>query len=200
MMKEKKSKLKKIKKRLRRSTIFLLFIALIANSFAWFIYTNKVSNSINVKVKSWKVTFDQDGNTLEDNVSFTVDSIYPGMTDFKDSINISNSGEATAYISYEISSVKIFDEIYTNQDYSSDELETLLSTNYPSITTFTVDDDEISTDESGNFSVQVTWPYESGDDEKDTYWGSKAYDFSVNNEGENPIEIVVKIKASQNKE
>ena len=65
-----KNKRKKLKRRIRRSTLFFLIIALITNSFAWFIYTNKVSNSINTHVKSWKVTFDQDGNPLEDTVEF----------------------------------------------------------------------------------------------------------------------------------
>ena len=72
------------------------------NAFAWFIYSNKVENSLTTGVKSWKVTFEQDGNDLMDHVKFEIDSIYPGMEDFSDKIEIKNSGEMDAYISYSI--------------------------------------------------------------------------------------------------
>lgn len=196
----KRKKVKKLKKRLRRSTLFFLVLMLITNSFAWFIYTSKVSNSINAHVKSWLVTFDQDGNPLEDTVEFTIDSIYPGMKDFTDSITISNSGETTAYITYQVTSIKVFDEVLDTSSYTSDELISFLNTKYPFLLTFEVSDDEIETSNTSSFNVKLSWPYESGRDELDTYYGKKSYDFSQNYPEENQIEIVVKIKASQSAE
>lgn len=196
----KRKKVKKLKKKLRRSTLFFLVLMLITNSFAWFIYTNKVSNSINAHVKSWLVTFDQDGNPLEDTVEFTIDSIYPGMKDFTDSITISNSGETTAYITYQVTSIKVFDEVLDTSSYTSDELISFLNTKYPFLLTFEVSDDEIETSNTSSFNVKLSWPYESGRDELDTYYGKKSYDFSQNYPEENQIEIVVKIKASQSAE
>ncbi len=195
-----KEKRKKLKRRIRRSTLFFLVLALITNSFAWFIYTNKVSNSINTHVKSWMVTFDQDGNPLEDTVEFNIDSIYPGMNDFNDSITISNTGETTAYISYEVDSIKILDEVYTRENYSSEELINILKSNYPFTITFNVTNEEITTGSEGIFSVNLVWPYESGDDIADTYWGRKSYEFVENNKDEKSVSIVVKIKATQNRE
>lgn len=195
-----KEKRKKLKRRIRRSTLFFLVLALITNSFAWFIYTNKVSNSINTHVKSWMVTFDQDGNPLEDTVEFNIDSIYPGMNDFNDSITISNTGETTAYISYEVDSIKILDEVYTRENYSSEELINILKSNYPFTITFNVTNEEITTGSEGIFSVNLVWPYESGDDIADTYWGRKSYGFVENNKDEKSVSIVVKIKATQNRE
>lgn len=195
-----KEKRKKLKRRIRRSTLFFLVLALITNSFAWFIYTNKVSNSINTHVKSWMVTFDQDGNPLEDTVEFNIDSIYPGMNDFNDSITISNTGETTAYISYEVDSIKILDEVYTRDNYSSEELINILKSNYPFTITFNVTNEEITTGSEGIFSVNLVWPYESGDDIADTYWGRKSYEFVENNKDEKSVSIVVKIKATQNRE
>ena len=195
-----KEKRKKLKRRIRRSTLFFLVLALITNSFAWFIYTNKVSNSINTHVKSWMVTFDQDGNPLEDIVEFNIDSIYPGMNDFNDSITISNTGETTAYISYEVDSIKILDEVYTRENYSSEELINILKSNYPFTITFNVTNEEITTGSEGIFSVNLVWPYESGDDIADTYWGRKSYEFVENNKDEKSVSIVVKIKATQNRE
>lgn len=196
----KRKKVKKLKKKLRRSTLFFLVLMLITNSFAWFIYTNKVSNSINAHVKSWLVTFDQDGNPLEDTVEFTIDSIYPGMKDFTDSITINNSGETTAYITYQVTSIKVFDEVLDTSSYTSDELISFLNTKYPFLLTFEVSDDEIETSNTSSFNVKLSWPYESGRDELDTYYGKKSYDFSQNYPEENQIEIVVKIKASQSAE
>ena len=194
-----KEKRKKLKRRIRRSTLFFLVLALITNSFAWFIYTNKVSNSINTHVKSWMVTFDQDGNPLEDTVEFNIDSIYPGMNDFNDSITISNTGETTAYISYEVESIRLLDEVYTRDNYSSEELIHILESNYPFTITFDVTNEEITTGNVGSFNVSLVWPYESGDDEADTYWGRKSYDFLENNKDEKSVSIVVKIKATQNR-
>ena len=44
----------------------------------------------------------------------------------------------------------------------------------------------------------VSWPYESGDDEKDTYWGSKAYDYKKSNPNESGIKLRLKVSAVQN--
>ena len=51
-------KKKRKKRRIRLRTIFFLAITLASNSFAWFIYSTKVSNNITAKVKSWHVNFE----------------------------------------------------------------------------------------------------------------------------------------------
>lgn len=193
----KKSNQKKLKAGIRRRTIFLLIVATITNAFAWFIYSNKVSNTINAGVKSWKITFAQDGTNLENEVTFNINSIYPGMPNYTDRIEIRNSGEMAANITYELISVKIFEQTFTNATYTSAQLESILSDNYPFVTTFNVSSATIDINQSANFSVLVNWPYESGDDELDTYWGKKSYDFKSQNPGVNEIEIRVKIVASQ---
>ncbi len=191
------NKYKKIKGRIRRRTIFFLALSIIANAFAWFIYSNKISNSINAGVKSWKITFAQDGTPLTQNVVFDIDSIYPGMPNHIDKIEIKNSGEMAAHITYELQSVKIFENTYTNDDYTSQELENILKDNYPFKTTFSVTNSIINIKDTAYFQVKVEWPYESGDDDLDTYWGKKTYDFESNNPGVNEIEIHVKITATQ---
>ena len=193
----KESKYKKFKNGVRRRTLFLLVLALIGNAFAWFIYSNKVSNTINAGVKSWKITFAKDGTDLESEVVFNVYSLYPGMPDFNEKVEIKNSGEVAANINYEIISVKIFDETFTKEDYTTLELEEILSNNYPFKTTFIQDNPVVQIGQTSNFKVKVVWPYESGDDEKDTYWGRKAYDFKNSNSGVTQIEIKVKLVASQ---
>lgn len=194
----KKETIKKLKKRIRRRTLFFLIIALIANTFAWFIYTNKVSNSITTGVRSWKITFDQDGQTLEQNVVFDFDDIYPGIATQRKSIDITNDGEMKAYISYNVESIQIFDDVYTSDNYTEEELINILSNNYPFKITFN-NDEEINVGDTASFSVSLDWPFESGDDEKDTYYGKKSYEFKQNSD-ESQIKIIVKIKASQTKD
>ena len=58
-------KKKKRFRKVRLRTIFLLAITLASNSFAWFIYTTKVSSNITAKVREWNVTFDINGQSVE---------------------------------------------------------------------------------------------------------------------------------------
>ena len=191
------SSIKKIKKGIRRRTLFFLILALITNAFAWFIYSNKVSNSINTGVKSWKITFSQNGTTLSDDVVFNVNQIYPGMSNYSDHIDIQNSGEMAATVTYEITSAKVFETTYSSANYTSAQIENILANNYPFAITFGVTNPDIGVNDSTSFVVNIVWPYESGDDALDTYWGKKSYDFKAANPGVDEIELRVKIVAGQ---
>ena len=61
----KTTKRRKILKKVRLKTLFLLAITLASNSFAWFIYTTKVSSNISAKVREWNVTFEANGQVVE---------------------------------------------------------------------------------------------------------------------------------------
>ena len=68
-----KIKRKKRKRRIRTSTLFFLFLTLASNSFAWFIYSTKVSNSITAKVRSWHVNFNVGGGeTTEEYIEVNI--------------------------------------------------------------------------------------------------------------------------------
>lgn len=196
-MNEAQTKHKKMKRRIRRRTILFLIITFIGNSFAWFIYNNRVNGSLNVGVKSWKISFEQSGSNVSENVVFRVENIYPGMTTYTDRVSVTNSGETTAGVTYEITSVKIFDQTYTNDDYTSNQLIDMLKENYPFKVTFSVDNDTIVSRQSTNFRMNIRWPYESGDDEADTYWGKEAYNFESMHPTSDEIVINCKIIATQ---
>ena len=55
------------------------------------------------------------------------------------------------------------------------------------------DDDRII----GKFIITFEWPFESGDDAADTFWGNKAYEYYSLNPRKNSIELEVKLIASQ---
>ena len=193
-----KDKILFLKKRLRRRTLFFLILTLMANTFAWFIYSNKVSNNITTGVKSWKINFKQDGVDIVNNVEFKIDSIYPGMPDYTNSLSITNIGETAANISYEVEEIKILDEFYNSDMYSSTDLINRLKDNYPFKMNFSINNQEVGTGQTSEFTFSLVWPYESGHDEADTYWGKKSASFKEQYpDKEQMLFIKVKIIAGQ---
>lgn len=121
-----------------------------------------------------------------------VSNIYPGMETFEKVISVKNRGEVRATLSYEIESLKILDEFYDSNTYTTDQLYTRMQTMYPfKIDIEAEDDDLVASTGSGEFRITVSWPYESNQDEVDTNWGTKAYEYY----NQNPTERMYKIKA-----
>ena len=77
-------------KRIKISHLVILAILLIANTYAWFIYVNTVTNRIDVHVTSWKVDFTEGENQISDYVDVTVNNVYPGMTTFTKEVQAHN--------------------------------------------------------------------------------------------------------------
>ena len=98
---KKKNVFLKIFKRVKISHLIFLAILLIANSYAWFIYVNTVSNSVDVHVRSWKITFDGDEQVVN-YINVNVENVYPGMTTFTRDIEANTYGEMSANVTYSI--------------------------------------------------------------------------------------------------
>lgn len=192
-----KTKKKRLFKRVRLRTIFLLAITLASNSFAWFIYTTKVSSNITAKVREWNVTFDVNGTSVVKTIEINVDSLYPGMETYTQTLTASNSGGAKAQITYEVLSGNILGDDLMNLNYSNDELLDYLANNYPFSINFIVSNDIIDLNSEETITIVVSWPYESGDDENDTYWGNLAHTFHESNPDTSSINLKVKITAYQ---
>ena len=209
--KKKKSLFLKVLKRVKISHIIILAVLLAGNSYAWFIYVNNVSNSVDVHVRSWRIDFD-DGNTpVTEVVDVTVDNVYPGMTTFEKEINAHNYSDIAANVSYSILSATIMGDEYVTEegradaeeqvqagDMTSAELQQMLEEDFPFTISFDISSNTI---QAGNgvatYTVSIAWPYESGDDEADTEWGQRAYEFYEDNPGEPCITLSVKIYITQ---
>ena len=209
--KKKKSLFLKVLKRVKISHIIILAVLLAGNSYAWFIYVNNVSNSVDVHVRSWRIDFD-DGNTpVTEVVDVTVDNVYPGMTTFEKEINAHNYSDIAANVSYSILSATIMGDEYVTEegradaeeqvqagDMTSAELQQMLEEDFPFTISFDISSNTI---QAGNgvatYTVSIAWPYESGDDEADTEWGQIAYEFYEDNPGEPCITLSVKIYITQ---
>ena len=198
-------------KRIKISHLVILAILLIANTYAWFIYVNTVTNRIDVHVTSWKVDFTEGENQISDYVDVTVNNVYPGMTTFTKEVQAHNYGEVNATVTYAILEADIMGDNYltkegkedagqqtTAADLTSAQLESSLASDYPFHITFTLSSSSITPINGiATYTIQVAWAYESGDDEEDTYWGIRAYDFKEDNPGDPCINLRIKMYITQ---
>lgn len=196
---KKKKRKRRILGRVKLRTLFLLAITLASNSFAWFIYSTKVSNSITARVKSWNVNFEVgSGGETEEFIEINIDSLYPGMNEYKEELTASNSGETPARISYEVIAASVLGDDLLGTGRTSEEIINGLRNDYPFKIDFSISNTVISALGGKEIiSITVSWPYESGNDASDTRWGNRAYDFHKTNPDIASINLVVKITAVQ---
>lgn len=204
-MKEKKKNnllvlFKVLRKRVKLSTLLMLIVTFSSSTFAWFIYATKVDSGITAHVKAWNVLFEVGDDEIEENMHFDVSDLYPGMMTYTDSVSVKNKGETHAELSYEIVSYTIFGvkyEVGNSGILTSDDLKQSLLNDYPFKTAITLSSNIISPNSTESFSLVVSWSYESGDDEKDTLWGTKAYDYHELHPDLPSISIELKVVATQ---
>ena len=197
-MDDKKKRVRR-KRRIRKSTLFFLFLTLASNSFAWFIYSTKVSNNITAKVRSWHVNFDvSSGSGSSEYIEVNIDSVFPGMEDFYQEVTAVNNGEVDAKISYEIVSARIFDDDLIQRGLSSSSIIDSFKSEYPFVLSIGASNNIIAANGGEEvIFVSASWDYESGDDLEDTKWGNKAYDYHLNNPDSPSISILIKVSAIQ---
>lgn len=183
---------KKLKNGIRIRTLLFLALALSCNTFAWFVYNSRVQNSLSTSVKAWRVTFENEDNELTEYVEFKIDNIYPGMTDYNNSIAITNEGEMQAEIKYELEEVSILGDVFTTSTLTSEQLINMMKNNYPFKIEFYTSNSTVNSNGKESFNVSVKWPYEQQNDELDTYWGTRSYDYKQANP--NLPGIVLKLK------
>lgn len=191
--------------------IFFLLFLVVSNTFAWFIYATKIDGSVNVHVKAWNIMFEANENEVYDIVNLNVDSVYPGMDDYSYDIVARNLSEVSASMSYKILEANVLGTQYitvegraergespSTDDLTSLQLESKLANDYPFEISIDVSS-EIINEENGEeqFTLGVVWPYESGDDEEDTYWGIMAYNYKESNPSAASITLKVKISITQ---
>lgn len=196
-----------IEKYKRYAKINILSILFIAASFmsvtlAWFAYSGLTDVSTEIGVKAWYIKFDKKVDS--NNIVISLDDFYPGMETKSEKIKISNLGDSDAQIKYSILSARILNDNLENTFTNSIELEDSLSHDYP----FHIDinlkkDFALSGGDESEFMVSVSWPLDSNQDELDSLWGSKSYEFLTEqqslpvNERKSQIKIVISLKAEQ---
>ena len=194
-----KIKRKKRKRRIRTSTLFFLFLTLASNSFAWFIYSTKVSNSITAKVRSWHVNFNVGGGeTNEEYIEVNIDAIYPGMQPFYQELKASNDGETDAKIIYEVVDANVLGDNLIAKGMSSLDIINSFKNDYPFTLSISSSSDIIKANgDEVTISISASWDYDSGNDEEDTKWGNRAYDYHKDNPDLSSVKLLIKVSAIQ---
>ena len=194
------NKLVNILKKIKIRNLIILIILLAFNAYAWFIYATRVSLDLSVHVSSWNVEFVSGEEEITTNMEIVVDRIYPGMEDFERIIEVHNKGETPAVLTYEIESLQIMGETFEVSEESgltSDDIQNMIS-EYPfKINIESGDNSVIQENEQGEYRITVTWPFESGDDELDTYWGNRAYEYYEENPDGEGIVLKLSLTATQ---
>ena len=189
-------------KRAKLKTLLLLALLFVSNSFAWFVYSTRVQNSVSAYVRAWNIAFEIGTEPSTNYINIDVSDVYPGMATYNRTIRASNNGDTPAVLSYEVLSATIFGTAYeVGEDLTSEELATMLEEDYPFAIEIDLSTDVIGVgDHNEYYSITVSWPYDSGDDDADTYWGNMAYDYHVSNPQAPSIELEIKITATQQEE
>lgn len=193
--------LRALRKSVRVKTLIFLILILVVNVLGWYIYISEVSSDITTHVKAWKIDFD---NSVNQDVDFVVDDLYPGMETQTKEIQLTNSGEMDAVISVTVLQMRILDDTYVadGTTVAGDDLIDSLSNDYPFSVKFYIDGEEVTEKDvlinaTATIVVEISWPFESGDDATDTYWGNAAYDFMNENPDTPCIQIMAKVIANQ---
>lgn len=192
----------RVLKKAKLSTLLLLALLFVSNSFAWFVYSTRVQNNISAYVRAWNVAFEIGTEPSVNYININVADVYPGMTTYSRNIKASNNGDTPAELSYEVISATLFGETFEpDENMTSAELAYKLANDYPFKIVITLSTDVIAVGaHDEHYNISVSWPYESGDDLTDTYWGNKAYDYHRDNPGASSITMQVKIIATQQEE
>ncbi len=209
--KKKKNKFLKILKKIRLRHFIILGLFLTANTYAWLIYVNTVNNSVDVHVRSWKIDFTDGDTPIIDYVNIAADNVYPGMSNFTNTITAFNYSEVRATARFTILEANIMGDAFktiegrqednetaVTGDLTSDQFKAKLLSDYPFKISFSMSTSTIAPETGlATFTTSIVWPYESGDDAADTYWGSRAYDYMAAHSNSPCIQIRVKIYITQ---
>ena len=175
---------KKIKLYLRLNlvSIFFMVVSFISLTLAWFVYSGLTTVQTEVNVKAWYIEMKQNDKEVFNNITITMDDIYPGMEPKEEEVTIKNLGDSDAQVNYNIISARILDkDNYTAEDSATSlYVEDQLAHKYPFHINIDLSKKYVSaqTDETV-FKVSISWPLDSGKDELDSIWGNDAYQFKI---------------------
>ena len=182
-------------------SLFFAAISFISITLAWFAYSGLVTTATEINVKAWNIEFSKNKQVVSNNIVISLSEISPGMQTVSETINIKNLGDSPATLSYDITSARILDETLTDEN---GDLEDKLSHDYPFHINMDLSDTYANAhDGTGEFTVSVSWPLDSDNDESDSEWGNKAYQFNkeqengTNSQTNSTIRIQIDLKAEQ---
>lgn len=203
-----------------RVILLLTFcVIFVASTYAWFSTQKNVTfRGLEADVTPWDVSYYvEDNEVFNENVTFTIEELYPGMPQREEFVHIYNRASTSTDIKYQVVSVKVFgQEVLNELDIGIDGKTTNIfsaDTNYPFKVSYTYDknyltgeyiDDETTPLSYATFNFTVNWDYEGNSeiesenlakDILDTKFGKDAYAYYQDEENDptKAIEVTVKI-------
>lgn len=194
-----KDRTREIFEKIKKIRYFLVFaiVMISINAYAWFNYVTRVDTSIDAKIRSWNVMFEVHDNNIANEVTFNVGEIFPGMSNYNDYASIVNTGESAGEVYFEIKRVQILENVYTSADYTTAQLVSLLKNNYPFEIDVGLTNSTVAPGRTELFTIDISWPYESGDDIADTLWGNNAYTYMTTHNTSTCISITAEVRVNQ---
>lgn len=195
--------------KLNLMSIFFIAVSFISVTLAWFAYSGLSTVETEIGVKAWYIEFEKNEEAVSNDIVISLSEIYPGMETINEIVNINNLGDSLAQINYEITSARILDTEYSIEgENTSLEIEDKLSHDYPFHVNINLEKNYVNTGgDSSMFNVSISWPLDSDTDEDDSYWGTEAYKFQLEEEKKHTadntyqprtsIKIVIKVNAEQ---
>lgn len=187
-------------------SLFFIAVSLTSITLAWFAYSGIASLDTEIDVKAWYIEFQKDNTAVTNNIVISLSDIYPGMDTVSEKVDINNMGDSDAEISYKIESARILDEDLVGLDPLA--LEDKLSHDYPFHLNINLSNNyAIAKDGHSQIEVSVSWSLDSDNDEVDSEWGNKAFDFQKsendkfnldpNYQIRSSLKVVISVKAEQ---
>ena len=187
-------------------SLFFIAVSLTSITLAWFAYSGIASVDTEIDVKAWYIEFQKDNTAVTNNIVISLSDIYPGMDTVSEKVDINNMGDSDAEISYKIESARILDEDLVGLDPLA--LEDKLSHDYPFHLNINLSNNYATAkDGHSQIEVSVSWPLDSDNDELDSEWGNKAFDFQKsendkfnldpNYQIRSSLKVVISVKAEQ---
>lgn len=182
-------------------SLFFIAVSFISGTLAWFAYSGLSDVATEIDIRAWNIDIDRKDKD-SNNIVIPLTEISPGMTTQSEVININNNGDTDALVKYSIVSARILDKdnYVASDELTTEQIQDELSNNYPFHININLSKGYVmSKGGKSQLQVSVSWPFDSGNDENDSIWGSYAYNYLNDKElsKKPPIEIVLKLSAEQ---
>lgn len=166
----------KVYLKLNLLSLFCIGVSFISITLAWFAYSGISTVKTEVDVKAWNIEFMKDSEVVTNEIVIDVNEISPGMDPIVEKVSIHNRGDSNAMLSYQVASARVLNTNLENEEEGY--LVDLLSHDLPFHININLEDRFIEAQNGvSDFSVSISWPLDSLNDERDSKWGNEAYKF-----------------------
>lgn len=173
-MKNVRQRIHRILIRINITSIFFFVLSLISVTLAWFAFSNIVTNNMEVSIKAWNISINDENGEVNNSLAISLDEFYPGVDTYTKTVSVHNNGDLPGIFSYNIKKIRILDQEYP---IDNDILLNQLSQDFPFAFNFSTDTNHLEPGKTLHLNITISWPLDSGNDMADSDWGNKTAEF-----------------------